>query len=300
MGQRLIILFSRRQEPDFVQGVMQEYRASNFTRIGRYSELELILKTKPVVFLVLGRDLTLEEREKALFLGLKSGIQIGIIPGFYESLLTGARTVPVGETPVVFFPAISPQGKGFRSVFRRGSAGLALILLSPLLVLISIFIRVDSKGPIFYGQERVGQFGRTFKLWKFRTMVNHAEERSGPVFCQENDPRVTRLGRVLRKTHLDELPQLINILRGEMAWIGPRPERPVFVRKFEQSVDNYSLRHLVPPGITGEAQINVQYDAEPDAKLTYDLQHLHRHGFIDDAKTLFATLPSVFGRRGKS
>lgn len=300
MGQRLIVLFSRRQEPDFVQGVMQDYRASDFILVGRFSELELILKGKPVVFLVLGRDLNLEEREKALFLGLKIGVQTGIIPGFYESLLTGAHTVPVGETPIVVFPALTPQGKSVRRFLRRGVAGLALILLSPLLTLISMLIRIDSRGPIFYGQERVGQYGRTFMLWKFRTMVDRAEDATGPVFCQENDPRVTSLGRLLRKTHLDELPQLYNIWKGEMAWVGPRPERPAFVRKFEQSVDNYSLRHLVPPGITGEAQVNVQYDAEPDAKLTYDLKHLRRQGLIEDARTLLATIPAILGRKGKS
>lgn len=300
MGQRLIVLYSRRQEPDFVQGVMQDYRASDFSRVGRFSELERILKTKPVVFLVLGRDLTLEEREKALYLGLKTGVQTGIIPGFYESLLTGARAVPVGETPVVIFPALTPQGKRVRRLFRRMGAGLALILLSPLFLLIALLIRLDSRGPVFYGQERVGQYGRTFMLWKFRTMIDRAEEATGPVFCQENDPRVTSLGRILRKTHLDELPQIYNIWKGDMAWVGPRPERPAFVRKFEQSVDHYALRHLVPPGITGEAQVNIEYDAKPDAKLTYDLQHLRSQGFIEDAKTIMATIPAIFGRKGKS
>lgn len=300
MGQRLVVLFSRRQEPDFVHGVMQDYRASNFLQVARLSELELLLKSKSVIFLVLGRDLTIDEREKALYLGFKMGIKTGIIPGFYESLLAGAKPVPVGDIPVVIFPSLTKQRKSIKRLIRQAIAGFALILLAPLFLLIAIIIRLDSKGPVFYGQERVGQYGHTFILWKFRTMIDRAEDATGPVFCQENDPRVTWVGRILRKTHFDELPQLYNIWKGEMAWVGPRPERPTFVRKFEQSVDNYTLRHLVPPGITGEAQINIQYDAEPQAKLTYDLQHLRRQGIIDDAKTLLATIPAILGRKGKS
>jgi lipopolysaccharide/colanic/teichoic acid biosynthesis glycosyltransferase len=300
MGQRFVILFSRRQEPDFVQGVMRDFRASNFLQVARFPELELLLKSKTVIFIVLGRDLTLEEREKALFLGLNMGIKIGIIPGFYESMLAGAEPVPVGDIPVVIFPSLIQRRKSVKRLISQGVAGLALILLSPLFALISMSVLLSSRGPIFYGQERVGQYGRTFVLWKFRTMIDRAEDSTGPIFCQENDPRVTRIGRILRKTHLDELPQLFNIFKGEMAWIGPRPERPIFVRKFEQSVDKYALRHLVPPGITGEAQVNIQYDAEPDAKLTYDLQHLRRQGFIDDARTLLATIPAILGRKGKS
>lgn len=300
MGQRLIVLYSRRREPEFIQGVMADFRASDFHQIGTEQELEWILKGKTVNFLVLGRDLSLTEREKALFLALNHGIQIGIIPGLYESLLAGAKPTPIGELPVIVFPSLISKKWNFRRFWERIFAAVSVTLLLPIFVVIALFIRLDSRGPIFYGQERVGQRGKTFKLWKFRTMIHGAEDQTGPVLCRENDERVTRAGFILRRTHLDELPQLWNIVRGEMNWVGPRPERPVFVRKFEQSIPSYTLRHLVSPGLTGEAQVHADYDASPEAKLTYDLQHLQRQGMLGDAKVLLATIPALFHRKGRS
>ncbi|MDA8228849.1 MAG: sugar transferase [Desulfitobacterium hafniense] len=299
MGNRLIVLYSRRREIDVVAGVIRDFKDSNFHQVKTEKELEWILKGKTVSFLILGRDLSLNERERALFLGLQNGVEIGIMPGLYESLLAGAKPTQIGEISVVLFPSLSGNKFNWQRCLNRILALFSVTITSPLFFIIALLIRLDSKGSVFYGQERVGRNGRTFTLWKFRTMVHNAETETGPTFCQANDSRVTRIGKVLRTTHLDELPQLINIFRGDMSWVGPRPERPVFVRKFEQSVPDYSLRHLVDPGLTGEAQINVGYDAKPEAKLTYDLQHLHRHGFWEDAKTILATIPSLLGRKGR-
>lgn len=296
----MIVFFSRRREQELVQGILRDFQASHLVQLSRLSDVEGTLKTKPVVFLVIGRDLTFEERERAVLLGLNYGIQTGILPGLYESLLAGAKPVPIGDIPVVVFPAFTPQGKGGRKFLRRTLAGLSLLLIAPLLAGIALGIKIDSPGSVLYGQKRVGQFGQTFTLWKFRTMLPQAEDLTGPVFCQKDDSRVTCLGHFLRKSHLDELPQLYNILRGDMAWVGPRPERPVFVRSFEENIAHYPLRHLVPPGMTGEAQIHLNYEAKPEDKLPYDLQHLRRQGLMDDAKTLLATIPVILGRKGRS
>jgi lipopolysaccharide/colanic/teichoic acid biosynthesis glycosyltransferase len=153
-------------------------------------------------------------------------------------------------------------------------AALLLIILSPLLILIGLSIKICSAGPVLYRQVRVGRFGREFEIVKFRTMVTDAEKHTGAVLAVPGDSRVTPLGKLLRATHLDELPQLWNVVAGHMGFIGPRPERPVFVVKFKQRIARYDERHLVHPGITGLAQILLPYDALPEEKLRYDLTYM--------------------------
>ncbi len=157
------------------------------------------------------------------------------------------------------------------SVVERLLAALMLIVAVPLLALCALAVRTGSGGPILYVQERVGRFGRVFHMIKFRTMVLDAEARTGPVLSSPRDPRVTTVGRVLRATHFDELPQLVNVFLGHMSFIGPRPERPDFVRQFRRHVERYDDRHVVRPGITGLAQVCLPYDALPSDKLRYDL-----------------------------
>ena len=138
-----------------------------------------------------------------------------------------------------------------KEVFDRLLALLGLIVFLPVLAICGVIIKLTSKGPVFYVQERVGKGGATFGIIKLRTMVCDAEQGSGPVWARANDPRITRFGRFLRNSHFDEVPQLINILRGEMALVGPRPERPVFVTQFKSQIPGYADRLLVKPGITG-------------------------------------------------
>jgi lipopolysaccharide/colanic/teichoic acid biosynthesis glycosyltransferase len=171
-----------------------------------------------------------------------------------------------------------------------------LAVLSPVLLLVALVVRCTSRGPVFYVQDRVGRGGRVFRMLKFRTMVRNAEVHTGPVWARPGDPRVTVAGRVLRKYHLDELPQLINVLKGEMSIVGPRPERPVFVRVFDESIPNYSKRHCVRPGITGLAQIIRQYDetiADVRKKLTLDLLYIRRMCWMVDVMILGRTFSRV-------
>jgi lipopolysaccharide/colanic/teichoic acid biosynthesis glycosyltransferase len=156
-----------------------------------------------------------------------------------------------------------------------------VILFSPIMILSAIAIKLSTGGSIFYQQTRVGKNGKLFKITKFRTMIENAEAKTGPVLSSLGDNRVTTLGKFLRSSHFDELPQLFNVLKSEMSLIGPRPERPEFVEIFKKEFDEYEKRSIVKPGITGLAQICLGYDASPVEKLEYDLFYIeHKESII--------------------
>jgi exopolysaccharide biosynthesis polyprenyl glycosylphosphotransferase len=171
-------------------------------------------------------------------------------------------------------------------------AALLLVLSSPLLLLVAIAIKLESAGPAFFRQERVGLGGKTFVIYKFRSMGQDAEVRGGPAWSKEGDARVTRIGGLLRKLHLDEIPQTINVLRGEMSFVGPRPERPYFVDRLAQEIPYYNLRHHVKPGITGLAQVKYRYGASVEdsiEKLQYDLYYAKHWSYVCDARIILQT-----------
>jgi lipopolysaccharide/colanic/teichoic acid biosynthesis glycosyltransferase len=176
-------------------------------------------------------------------------------------------------------------------------AASALILLTslPLTALISLLIKVSSPGPALYRQQRVGKDGKIFTLYKFRTMVEDAEKQVGPVWASRNDPRVTSVGRVLRTARLDELPQLTNVIRGDLSLVGPRPERPHFVKLHKALRE---LRLAVKPGVTGLAQIRSFYDLKPKHKIKYDYLYIQQRSLILNLYILAKTVPVVFSRKG--
>lgn len=179
-------------------------------------------------------------------------------------------------------------------------AGVGFVLSLPVIVLAAIAIKIDSRGPIFYCQERVGIQKKVFRIIKLRSMSRDAE-MNGPVWASDADPRVTRVGRVIRKLRIDELPQFINVIRGDMSFIGPRPERPVFVDQLEREDRYYSQRHLVKPGLTGWAQIRYPYGASVEdsiEKLQYDLYYIKNQSFVLDAMITFETVRIVLFGRG--
>lgn len=181
------------------------------------------------------------------------------------------------------------------------AAILGTIILTPLLLLTAVLVKLTSRGPILYSQMRVGQDGHHFKMYKFRTMKVDAEKDTGPVWAAANDNRITPIGGFLRKTHIDELPQLFNIVKGEMSLIGPRPERPVFVEKFKEEIPNYEQRLAVKPGITGLAQVWHRYDEtieDVKKKLKYDLLYIRRMCFWADFSILLRTVRVVVTGEG--
>jgi exopolysaccharide biosynthesis polyprenyl glycosylphosphotransferase len=187
---------------------------------------------------------------------------------------------------------------------RAGDFVIAWTLIAftlPLMVFVALAIKCDSDGPVFYRQERIGLGGRRFWLFKFRSMVRDAERDGRPVWAAEHDPRITRVGRYIRKVRIDELPQLFNVLRGDMSMVGPRPERPYFVDQFSRTIPRFAERHNVRPGITGWAQINYPYGASiEDArnKLIYDLHYTENRSFLLDLRILISTIRVVISRQG--
>ncbi|MBA4548175.1 sugar transferase [Thermoactinomyces intermedius] len=202
----------------------------------------------------------------------------------YESSNTGAFS---GQTIYPIFK------RAFEIVF-----SIALLLFTlPVLVLTMIAIKLESPGPVFYKQERVGLNGKRFEIIKLRSMRTDAE-KNGPQWAAKNDPRVTRVGKFIRKTRIDELPQLINILRGDMSLIGPRPERPVFTEKFDKEIPGFKKRLLVKPGLTGWAQVNGGYEMTPAEKFELDMFYIQNQSFKMDMQILFRTVWVVVSGNG--
>ncbi len=178
-----------------------------------------------------------------------------------------------------------------------GSA-LGLLLVSPLFAVVAGLIMATSGRPVFYTQERIGRRGRSFRMLKFRSMRRDAEGTTGPIWATNHDDRCTRIGAWLRRTNIDELPQLINVLKGEMSLVGPRPERPIFVEAFKQAMPDYDLRHAVPGGMTGWAQVHGWRGRTSLRKrVQYDLNYIHRWSFWFDFKVLFMTVQHVAWRK---
>ncbi|MFH1148232.1 MAG: TIGR03013 family XrtA/PEP-CTERM system glycosyltransferase [Pseudomonadota bacterium] len=176
-----------------------------------------------------------------------------------------------------------------------------LIILSPLMFVVSIVVKLDSRGPVFFRQERVGENNGIFKIYKFRSMRNDAENCTGPVWAEENDPRITRVGRFIRRCRIDEIPQFWNVLKGDMSFIGPRPERPCFVKELTRKIPYYAQRHSIKPGITGWAQIKYKYGAtEGDAleKLKYEIYYIKNLSPFLDLLILFETVKIVLFGKG--
>jgi exopolysaccharide biosynthesis polyprenyl glycosylphosphotransferase len=187
---------------------------------------------------------------------------------------------------------MKPWEESLKRVLDVTVSSLILVAGLPLWLMVAALIKVDSLGPVLYGQERVGKNGKLFRIFKFRSMEADAEKKSGPVWAAKLDPRVTRVGRTIRRLHLDEVPQFINVLGGDMSLVGPRPERSFFVEKLAAELPLYKRRLKVRPGITGWAQVKHKYDESIEdvkAKLKYDLFYIENMSWRMDLKILFNT-----------
>ncbi len=231
-------------------------------------------------------------------------VRVMIVPDFFHILVGMAKSRELYGVPLIeVFPDLVPPTTG---VLKRGmDLAFALLVLLPglpLLLVLALIVKLDSEGPVLFKQKRVGYRGKEYMLYKFRSMYIDAEARTGAVWATENDPRITRVGRFLRKTRLDELPQAWNVLLGQMSLVGPRPERPVFVKEFVKAIPFYNRRHNAKPGVTGWAQVRRGYDASLEDvrdKLRYDLFYLENLSIGLDIKILLNTVWVVLTRQGR-
>jgi len=228
------------------------------------------------------------------------GVRFKIVPELYEMFLSETDGEDVNGLPLV--EVMAPPIYGVNAVIKRLIdilvSSVVLLLFSPLILLIIIFIKMESKGPVLFEQQRVGKDGRIFSLYKFRSMAKDAEKYTGPVMAKSDDKRITKLGSILRKTRFDEILQLINVLKGNMSLVGPRPERPFFVERFKREIPGYVQRLQVRPGITGLAQVHSTYDISARSKLRYDLLYVRNHSLFLDVEIIMRTIGVILRRKG--
>ena len=279
-------------------------KSSDMPLLGSYRDLRRIVKEYEIDRIVLA----LGDRRGKLPVGhllecSMEGIQIESGPNFYEQI--------AGK---ILIAGLRPSDLIFTDGFRKSDAArflkrvtgiifslIYLFISAPASLLAMLLIRIDSPGPIFFKQERMGQNGKVFHLYKFRSMKQDAEVEGNPVWARDGDPRITRVGKILRKLRIDEIPQMINVLKGDMSFVGPRPERPYFVEQLKKQIPFYNLRHSVKPGITGLAQIKYPYGSTvKDAieKLQYDLYYIKHMSSALDFAILFDTVKVVLFGKG--
>lgn len=293
LGLRFVgTLASAREQVDRRRGV-----------VGAYDDLLEIVASEGVeVVLVAYPDrrgsLPVEQLLEVKFRGVD--VQEGV--AFYEHETGKLFVRELKPSQLIFADGfrVRPAARRVKRMLDLVVAAAGLVLAAPIVLLTALAIALDSPGPVLYRQVRAGQLGRPFVLYKFRSMKDGAEPK-GARFAEKDDPRVTRVGRIIRKMRIDELPQLYNVLRGEMSMVGPRPERPVFIEQLEQQLPYFKQRLCVKPGITGHAQVRAPYSSAPEdhlEKLQYDLYYIKSYSLLFDLSIIFDTIKVVLLRIG--
>lgn len=298
-----------RESPDHgleLAGMLARDRDQVDTRrgiIGTYNQLQEIVAAQDIQRVLVAYPdrrgtLPVDQLLEVKFRGVEveEGVQ------FYERNTLKIYVRELKPSQLIFAEGFTsrPGTRRLKRLMDVVAAGLGLVLAAPLILFTILAIRLDSKGPILYRQVRAGEFGRLFTILKFRSMKIDAE-KSGAQFAKENDDRVTRVGRIIRKTRIDEIPQLWNVLLGDMSMVGPRPERPVFIERLEQQVPFFKQRLYVKPGVTGHAQVRAKYGASTEdhlEKLQYDLYYIKSYSFWFDLSILLDTVKVVLLRIG--
>ncbi|MDZ7626196.1 MAG: sugar transferase [Ignavibacteriaceae bacterium] len=265
--------------------------------------LDIVYKTQASEVII-----ALEKEDHDLLVDIISkleskGIGLKIVPDLYEILSGQARTSQLYGIPLIdIMPELMPEWeKKLKRISDVVISLIILVLTLPLNIFVALAIRLDSKGPVLFKQERIGMNNKNFKIYKFRSMFQDAEKNTGPVWSTKDDPRVTRVGKIMRKLRIDEIPQFFNVLKGEMSLVGPRPERSYFVEQLSQQIPYYKRRLKVRPGITGWAQVKHKYDESIEdvkVKLRYDLFYIENMSLRMDIKILARTILVVLFGKG--
>lgn len=271
--------------------------------LGSLNEISAIIKSNNVSEILIA----LEPDEKSKLIDVirycsEEKVHMKILPDMYEIVSGMAKTNQIYGVPLIeVMPDImSPAGKLTKRIMDVSISVFTLLILSPVLILTALSIKIDSRGPVLYRQVRVGRKGEEFIMNKFRSMVENSEEY-GPEWSGENDPRITKVGRLIRKLYIDEIPQMFNVLKNEMSLIGPRPERPFFVEQLKKEIPYYYKRLSVKPGITGWAQIKHKYDSSVEdvkTKIQYDFYYIENMSLKLDFKIMINTIIVILLMKG--
>jgi exopolysaccharide biosynthesis polyprenyl glycosylphosphotransferase len=227
---------------------------------------------------------------------MEKNMSVYLVPNLFEISINRSRLVQVDYFPMFHIrpSRLEIEERALKCGFDFIASLFLLALMSPLMCIAAIATKCYDHGRVFFKQERVTRDGRKFMLIKFRTMIEDAEEQTGPVWSVKRDPRITKVGSFLRRTRIDELPQLFNVLKGEMSLVGPRPEREHFIVEFEKEFPSFKHRLAVKAGITGLAQVLGKYNTTPEDKLKFDLMYITNYSFLLDLKILLQTIRVIF------
>ena len=286
---------------------------SNGSTDKTFNNIQIVGSIKNIVDLIDQKNakeiiIALEKEEKDILVEIISrcesrNVGLKIVPDLYEILSGQARTAQIYGIPLIdILPQLMPEWeKKIKRIIDIIVSLIIIVITLPVTAISSIAIALESKGGVFFKQDRCGINGKVFKIYKFRSMKRDAEKHTGPVWSQKDDPRITRVGKFIRKVRIDEIPQMLNVLKGEMSIVGPRPERPFFVEKLSEEIPYYKRRLKVRPGITGWAQVKHKYDEtieDVKIKLRYDLFYIENMSLRMDFKILFRTVFVVLLGKG--
>ena len=265
-------------------------------KIGNENEINEIIKSKKIDDVIIALEKPNPERIMNSIVAINGApSSIKILPDMYEVVTGLARTTQLVGVPLidVNLNIDTFYSRVLKRIFELAFSTIGIVLCFPIWLIIALMIKIDSRGPVFYKQSRSGRDGNLFEIIKFRSMVFNAESNTGPIWAEKEDSRITGFGRFLRRLHIDETPQLINILKGEMSIVGPRPERPFFVEKLKKTYPFYNRRLKIRPGVTGWAQINQPFDTsikDVNQKLKYDFYYIENISFKLDLHIAFRTI----------
>ena len=284
-------------DSDRLQNIIKNNYSQFYDVVGQYSDYDSSLSSeiKIVDEVFICANIRSEIREKILPVCIKYNKEVCFVPKYYDLSIISASLFKTGDIPTF---QISNMGLTPEEIFLKRFVDLlfgtvAFVLSLPVTLILMVLIKLDG-GPVFYTQERLTKGSKKFKIYKFRTMIPDAEKLSGPVLAENKDPRITPVGRFIRFVRLDELPQLINIIVGDMSIVGPRPERPFFTEQFEKDIPEYRYRLKVKAGLTGLAQVEGRYNTSVEDKLRYDLIYINNYSLLRDFVIMLQTVKILF------
>lgn len=300
-SRRLLLLA---EENDSARLIIQIKYSTSKTKISRThpnTDLSRIFEmVESHDYIVISSNIEQEKKSSVIYHAMRCNKEIYVVPSLYDLLLTKSDITSLEDTMVLSVKpfGLTAEERFMKRVFDFGLAAVGLLIIAPVMLIVACAIKLENpRGSVIYKQKRIGLNNKEFIMYKFRTMVENAEKLTGPTLAENNDPRITKVGKFLRSVRLDEFPQLFNVLKGDMSICGPRPERDFFTKQLNQIYDAYKYRNKVKPGITGYAQIMGKYTTDVKDKLLFDLYYIRNYSLWMDIVIILRTFVVLFDRR---